>query len=238
MSARIGLGRSGVSMPTSRLLAMAADLALARDAVRASFDAEHIAADLRTAAIESVIVSTAAHDREDYLRRPDHGRVLSQESARELASMNMGADLALIVSDGLSATAANRHAVSLLRALLADLSVSVAPVVIAPLARVGLLNDVGAALGTRSAAIVLGERPGSSAPDSLSLYFEMSPTSGLTDADRNCISNIRPGGLPVEIAALQAAALIQGGLRAGISGTGLKLEYDDHREVGPVTGID
>lgn len=233
MSARIGLGRSGVSMPTGQLLAMQADLALARDAVRAPFDAARIAAELDTAGVEAVIVSTAAHDREDYLRRPDRGRALSEESAAELATMDPGSDLALIVSDGLSATAANRHAVSLVRALLADLSVTVAPVVIAPLARVGLLNDVGAALRTRSAAIVLGERPGSSAPDSLSLYFEMSPTRGLTDADRNCISNIRPGGLPVEIAALQAAALIEGGLRAGISGTALKLEYDDHRAVGP-----
>lgn len=231
MTARIGLGRSGVSLPTDQLLTMQADLALARDAVHAPFEVDRLTAEL--AGFGCVVVSTMAHDRADYLRRPDRGRQLSPTSEADLRGLAQGADLALIVSDGLSATAANLHAVPFVRALLADLALRVSPVVIAPLARVGLLNEVGAALGARSAAIVLGERPGSSAPDSLSVYFEMSPAAGLTDADRNCISNIRPGGLPIGVAAAQAAALITAGLRSGLSGTGLKVEYDDHRGLPP-----
>ncbi len=229
-TARVGLGRSGVSLPTSVQLAMAADHARARDAVHAQFDVAGLQHALRE--VGCVVAATRAADRGTYLRRPDLGRVLADSSRAELAALP-ACDLAVLVSDGLSATAANRHAAPLvteLCRLLPGLRVSV---VVVPLARVGLLNDAGAALRARAAAIILGERPGLSAPDSLSFYFEVAPRDGLTDADRNCVSNIRPDGLPVATAAAQAAALIEAGLVAGLSGTLLKVELQDHR---PLTG--
>lgn len=225
-TARVGLGRSGVSLPTHQQLSMAADHALARDAVHAQFDPSAVQEKLQAAGIDSLVVSTQAQDRATYLRHPDAGRHLADDHC--LGEIPSECDVTVIISDGLSATAAARHAVSLVIALKAALSgFSMTPVIIAPFARVGLLNDVGIATRARSAAIILGERPGLSAPDSLSLYFEVNPAADITDADRNCISNIRPSGLPLDIAAGHAASLIAAGLRQGLSGTSLKLEYDD-----------
>lgn len=220
-TARVGLGRAGTALPTSVWLTMQADHALARDAVHADFDVASLTHGLTTAGIAHVLVATGVTARDEYLRRPDLGRRLGSDLPRGQW------DLVVVVSDGLSATAVNTHGLELVTALLAELpELRVAPVVIAPFARVGLLNEVGAAIGARAAAIVLGERPGLSAPDSLSLYFEMAPTPGLTDADRNCLSNIRPTGLPVDVAAQRGAVLIRAGLRQGISGTALKVEYE------------
>lgn len=234
--ARVGLGHTGVSLPTSHLLAFEADHALARDAVREPFDADNFAARVSALDLTAVTVTTLADDREQYLRRPDLGRRLSTGSREQLRAMALsqrgrfdsGWDVVFIVSDGLSATATTRHAIRLLAAtlpLLESYALSVGPVVIAPFARVGLLNDVGPTLGARAAAILLGERPGLSAPDSLSAYYEFQPRPELTDADRNCISNIRDDGLTPERAADALATLIREGARSRLSGTRLKLEY-------------
>lgn len=226
-AARVGLGRRGVSLPTSAMLQFQADHAAARDAVHAWFDVDALEAALHEEGLQTLRLSTLASDRLGYLRRPDLGRTLSDPDRSRLADRAGAADLALIVSDGLSATAANLHAAPFVAALMARLTnLEVAPVLIVPLARVGVINDVGGALRARSCAIVIGERPGLSAPDGLSFYFEMAPRPGLTDADRNCIANIRPSGMPIPEAAGQAAALIEAGLQRGISGTALQVEYD------------
>lgn len=232
-TARVGLGRRGVSLPTAAMLAFEADHAAARDAVHADFDADGVRAALATAGIDSVILSTAASDRGQFLRRPDLGRRLSARSRATLAQMPQ-VDVAVIVSDGLSATAANRHAADVTIALVQHLrGLRLTPVLLAGYARVGLLNEVGECLRARAAVMILGERPGLSAPDGLSVYFEVAPRAGLTDADRNCISSIRPNGLPPKVAARQAAALITEGLRRGVSGTALKVEHDHHAELPP-----
>lgn len=238
-SARVALGRSGVSLTTADLMAFQADHALARDAVHAAFADDALGADLTAAGIDWVSVRTLATSRSDYLRHPGNGRSLDPPS-RELLHDRRAEppwDVAVIVSDGLSATAANEHAVSVLVPLFAALQsehLSVAPVVIAPFARVGLLDDVGAALAARSAAIILGERPGLSAPDNLSVYLEVAPQSGRTDADRNCVSNIASShGLAVGVAAQQSADLLAEGLRRGLSGTALKPEFDRMPPVTP-----
>ncbi len=230
-SARVGLARTGTAMTTADLLAFQSDHAQAREAVHAAFEVDRLMAEFDAAGVRTVPVATRSGGRGQYLRHPEAGRRLSG-SARELLSAEAvdSPDVVLILSDGLSATAANRHGVGfvldLRRRLLAE-SLNVAPVVIAPFARVGLLNDVGAALGVAVAVIVLGERPGLSAPDGLSVYAEYAPRSGLTDADRNCISNIRPGGLPPAIAADRAAELIRTMIDRRTSGVGLTVEYDD-----------
>ncbi|MEI2718006.1 MAG: ethanolamine ammonia-lyase subunit EutC [Candidatus Nanopelagicales bacterium] len=227
-SARVGLGRSGVSATTKDLLAFRVDHSLARDAVHAQFDAEGLAAELAGGGLSCVVAESRATNRADHLRRPDRGRRLSGPARDALTAQRSPADVALIVSDGLSATAVNRHAATLVGEIVANLGdagMTVAPIVIVPFGRVALLNDVGAALGSRCAAIVIGERPGLSAPDSLSVYTEVNPAQRLTDADRNCISNIRPGGLPLQEAARRTAMLLSESLRLGRSGTTLKVEY-------------
>lgn len=236
-TARVGLGRSGVSLPTHQQLRMAADHAMARDAVHAPLDTRALQQALEDAGIPCVTVETQAPDRAEYLRHPDAGRRLADPGA--LKDVPRGCDVALLLSDGLSATATARHGVPFMVALSAALQgYTVTPVIIAAHARVGLLNEVGSTVEARCAAIALGERPGLSAPDSLSLYFEVAPSPDLTDAERNCISNIRPSGLPVDIAAAQAASLIGAGLRKGISGTALKMEYEDLADLPPAGARD
>lgn len=222
--ARVGLGRSGTGLPTAELLQFAADHAIAREAVHATWDVAGARADLAERGWPSRTVATQVSDRALYLRRPDLGRRLAPADRESLAAIAGSADVALVLSDGLSATAAERHGPSLVADLadrLVDRGLTVA-LVVAPFARVGLLDDVGDALRARAALIVIGERPGLSAPDNLSIYFEVAPKLGRTDADRNCLSNIRPGAFAPDAAAAAAVELLLRGLELGVSGTALK----------------
>lgn len=223
--ARVGLGRSGTSLPTEQLLRLRADQITASASVHAQFDLGSMREQLL--GVDVLEVSTLATDRGDYLRHPDHGRTLSQESRDLLRAHADDWDVAFILSDGLSTEAAQRNAVPTLRATLDALGpqMRIAPIVLAPFARVGLLNDAGAALGARCAVILLGERPGLSAADSLGAYLEHDPRPGATDADRNCISNIRRRGLDPQRAGAKLAWLITQSLAIGRSGTTLKAEY-------------
>ena len=237
--ARVGLGRAGVSLPTSSLLAFEADHAIAKDAVYAPFDAALFAAHLDAAGLPSMVLATPVRSREEHLRRPDRGRHLDDTSRDRLRAFAVSVapsttptcDVAVIVSDGLAAGAADASAVGVLMAmepLLAAQGLTTSPVIVVPFGRVGLLNDVGATLRARSAVILLGERPGLSAVNSLSGYFEFAPRPGMDDALRNCVSNIRDGGLPPKVAGRQLAELIMAGLTAGHSGTSLKVEFSEH----------
>ena len=230
--ARVGLGREGSSLPTAALLKLRSDQIQAAASVHAPFDTAMVVAQLREAGIGALTADTLAVDREDYLRHPDHGRTLTDDSRAELRSQAASPpwDVTFIVSDGLSTQAAQSHAAEAIiatrQALMAqDQQIQIAPVVVVPLARVGLLNDAGAAMGARVAVILLGERPGLSGADSLSAYLEFDPRAGLTDADRNCISNIRPKGLDVKQAASNLAALITESRAQEISGVDLKVEF-------------
>lgn len=222
--ARVGLGRSGTALPTEELLRFAADHAVAREAVHATWDVAGARAALAARGWSPRVVATQIGDRSQYLRRPDLGRRLAPADRQALAAIAGSADVALVLSDGLSATAAERHGPGLVADLadrLVDRGLSVA-VVAAPFARVGLLDDVGEALAARAVMIVIGERPGLSAPDNLSIYFEVAPQLGRTDADRNCLSNIRPGAFAPDAAAAAAVELLLHGLELGVSGTALK----------------
>ncbi len=227
--ARIALGRSGTSLPTAELLRFAAAHAQARDAVHAPLDVAALRADLHADGWPTVEVHSRAPDRAAYLRRPDWGRRLDDAGAAALDALaeahgRPGPDLAIVVGDGLSAVATQRHAPALLRALRAALgdAFAIAPIVVATQARVALADDVGERLGARLALIVLGERPGLSSPDSLGAYLTFEPRSCRTDAERNCVSNIRPEGLPVQLAAARIAWLAREALRRRVSGVALK----------------
>jgi len=226
--ARVGLGRAGASMPTDALLAFTLDHARARDAVHAPFDGARLIAELTGLGLQSVQVSSQARNRRDYLRRPDLGRMLDQASSRALAGLGRGAgDLAIVIGDGLSPAAVNIHAVELVRHLgtrLTEVGIGLGNVVIASGARVALGDEIGAALGARMVAMLIGERPGLSAPDSLGAYLTFAPRIGLTDAERNCVSNIHGAGLGYDEAAFKIAWLVREGLKRRVTGVALKDE--------------
>lgn len=194
-AARIALGRAGGSVPTRELLDFGLAHAQARDAVKMPFDAERLITSLRDAGLESVLLSSAADTRIEYLRRPDLGRRLSDVSGMQLSKGNAGPfDLCMIVSDGLSSSATG-HAGAVVAALHSRLMSEgwkIAPVIVVPLARVAIQDEIGERLGAALSLILLGERPGLGSPDSLGAYFVYGPKVGMTDADRNCVSNIRP----------------------------------------------
>ena len=235
--ARIALGRSGASLPMREVLRFGLAHAQARDAVHAPFRPEEVAAELAALGLETLMVQSAARTREDYLRRPDLGRSLSPESQAALAARRGVFDLAIVVADGLSSTAVQQNAVPLMAALLPFLQrqkLTLAPLVVASQARVALGDEVAQALGARMVAVLIGERPGLSSPDSLGAYLTFGPKRGLTDAARNCISNIRPGGLGFQHAAFKLAWLIDQGFSRALTGVDLKDDSDAALEGGRV----
>ena len=240
--ARLALGRAGASLPTREVLAFALAHAQARDAVHAPFDAAAIAKGIEVLGLRAVDVASAAPDRATYLRRPDLGRRLSEDSLARLdAEPASRPDLAIVVADGLSATAVGTHAVPLLGALLdamPRLRPSLAPVVVARQARVALGDDVGGALGARCVLVLIGERPGLSSPDSLGAYLTFDPRPGRTDAERNCVSNIRPEGLVYAVAARKLAWLLAEAFRRRFTGVALKDESDGALLAAPADGED
>jgi ethanolamine ammonia-lyase small subunit len=225
--ARIALGRAGGSLPTRELLDFQLAHALARDAVHQAFDAVRLAQDLGGLGEPIIHLATGVTDRHTYLIRPDLGRRLSEESLQRLVEMTRpgGADLSITLSDGLSALAAQRQIPPLLAQLLPLLKSSgftLAPLAVVPFARVAVQDLIGHALGAKVSLILLGERPGLGAPDSLGAYLVYNPRPGNTDASRNCVSSIRSEGSPAPAAAELLHYLLTQSLRRQLSGTGLK----------------
>jgi len=220
-NARIALGRAGGSLPTRPLLDFRLSHARAKDAVLAEFEPEKLAALLAPLGQEVMLLDSQAPDRATYLRRPDLGRCLAMESRRFL---KQGApDLAIVLSDGLSTLAVMEQALPLLTALLPLLNGwSLAPLCIVRHGRVAVQDEIGGRLGAKISLMLLGERPGLGSPDSLGAYFTFGPQVGKTDADRNCVSNIRREGLPPALAARKLHALLATSLRLGLSGIALK----------------
>ena len=227
--ARIGLGRAGGSLRTETLLELRLAHARAVDAVHAPFDVSLLERALHASGLETERLVTRVPDRGTYLLRPDLGRVLDPRSAdllREKAGAWGRRDLAILVSDGLSATAAERHApqtAAELARILTGSGWTLHPILVVPFARVKLQDEVGAILGARHSVILLGERPGLSAHDSLGAYLTFEPRADRTDADRNCVSNIRDRGLRPGEAAREIAQLLLESRRLGLSGTRLRV---------------
>lgn len=223
--ARVGLGRTGHSLPTRELLDFQLAHARARDAVHASLDTALLALKWKEKGREAVPVRSAAEDRITYLRRPDMGRRLSDLSRALLTPLHGDYDVAFVVVDGLSALAIERHASALLDAVLPRLAAPawrVAPLVLVEQGRVAIGDEIGHALGASLAVVLIGERPGLSSPDSMGLYLTWNPRPGLTDAKRNCISNIRLEGLSYQAAAHKLLFLMTEARRRQLSGIALK----------------
>lgn len=220
--ARIAIGRAGSGVPTSELLEFGLAHARARDAVHRALDAEALVAGLRGLGLSPSLVHSAAPDRATYLRRPDLGRRLADGQPIP----KCGNDLGLVVADGLSALAVERHAVPLISALiaLAPQRWAGAGCVVALQGRVALGDGIGAAMGAKLVVVLIGERPGLSSPDSLGAYLTWAPRAGRVNAERNCVSNIRPQGLGYEAAARRVDWLAAAGLARGLTGVGLRDE--------------
>jgi ethanolamine ammonia-lyase small subunit len=232
-TARIGLARSGASLATAPLLDFRLAHARARDAVNQTADFSALAAAVAGFDLPVLIVDSAAPDRPTYLARPDLGRPLAKAGRVTLAPHAAAADLVIVVADGLSAQAVERHAAPLLQTLLPIVKAAqwnLAPLVLVRQGRVAIGDEVAAALGARAVVVLIGERPGLSAPDSLGAYVTWLPTPATTDADRNCISNIRPEGVRYPAAASRLAYLLREMRRRGLSGVGLKDESLDDGE--------
>ena len=224
--ARVGLGRTGVSLETRDLLSFQRAHAQARDAVHARLEAAALATDIAKISGGSVLrLHSAAMDRATYLQRPDLGRRLDETSRAALHPGNW--DVAIIVADGLSALAVERHAPPLLQELLPQIEGwSLAPIAVVEQGRVAIGDEIGAALGAQLSVVLIGERPGLSSPDSLGAYITWAPRPGRTDAERNCISNIRAEGLSYAQAAAQLAFFLAEARRRQL--TGIALKEDSH----------
>lgn len=229
--ARIALGRSGDSLPTSEVLAFGLAHAEARDAVHAVLDSSSLQQQLLAAGYQCLEAHSAAADRQQYLCRPDLGRTLDQRSRSLLHDYSQHSakpGILLVIADGLSALAVQRHALPLLQALETLMPTKSAPVIIAHQSRVALGDEIGGLLHAGIVVMLIGERPGLSSPDSLGVYLTYNPQPGRTDADRNCISNIRPQGLGYSEAAATLHYLLQQTLSRSLSGVMLKDEREGH----------
>lgn len=228
--ARIALGRSGASLPTAEVLRFGVAHARARDAVHLPFDAAAVRDDLTALDFETIEVESAAPDRATYLRRPDLGRRLAERSRALLDALPAGkGEVVFVVADGLSSKAVHSHAAPLLREvrpLFEAAGFAIGPIVLAHQSRVALGDQIGECLRAQAVAVLIGERPGLSSPDSLGVYLTWNPRTGRADAERNCISNVRPEGLGYAEAARKVAWLLSAARSLGATGVVLKDQSD------------
>ncbi len=235
--ARIGLGRAGAALPLKEVLSFAMAHAQARDAVTTPIDWAPIETALAALGLQSCCVDSQAPDRDTYLRRPDLGRRLSAPASQRLAEIARATpDLAILVADGLSSSGVAANAVALIAELLPMIrrsGWSLAPVVLARQGRVALGDDAGEVLGARAVLVLIGERPGLSSPDSLGAYLTFAPRTGRKDGERNCVSNIRTGGLGTAQAAFKIHWLLREAFHRGLTGVSLKDESNFHLEAAP-----
>lgn len=229
-AARIARGRVGHSLPTSALLNFQLDHARARDAVYSTLDTGRLLTELDRILPRPLLLQSQAPDRATYLKRPDQGRRLNADSwlrLQTLPSLSAPPDLSIVIADGLSATAVNTHVVPLLAQLvpaLIQLGWLLTSLCLVQQGRVAVADEVAYALKANATLILIGERPGLSSPDSLGAYLTYSPRPGLTDEARNCVSNIRPDGMPYELAAQKLLYLLTEMRNRKLSGVGLKDE--------------
>lgn len=225
--ARVDLGGAGESLPTRELLELQLAHARAREAVHSRLNTHQLAAELNPLGAELLFTRSAVRDRSTYLRRPNLGRQLN-EASRQLLTSNAGKyDAVFVIADGLSAIAVHRHAARVLEQAWSSLAAAqwnLAPIVIVEQGRVAIGDEIGDALGAALAIVLIGERPGLSCYDSLGIYMTWNPRAGLTDASRNCISNIHAEGLGYDLAAHKLMFLMTESRRRKLSGVQLKEE--------------
>jgi ethanolamine ammonia-lyase small subunit len=224
-AARIGIGRTGTSIPTKQSLAFKLAHAHARDAVYSVLDIDALSNNIKQFNLPVIVLHSKAGSRAEYLQRPDLGRKLKKSSAKQLKEYAGNYDVSIIIADGLSASAINDNVIGLLNHLIplvAAANLKLAPICFVEQARVAVSDKVAHLLNAKLSIILIGERPGLSSADSIGAYLTYGPKPGLTDESRNCISNIRPQGLMFKPAAGKIFYLVQEALRMKLSGIRLK----------------
>ena len=239
--ARIALGRAGHSLPTAAHLQFQLAHAQARDAVHVPLDSDRLIQGLQAQRFETLKLHSAVPNRHVYLQRPDLGRRLDEAACHTLQAqldqqsaqdpLTPASDVCFVVADGLSALAVHNHAIDFLQCLLPHLQRDanpwrVAPVCVVEQGRVAIGDDIGERLAAKLVVVLIGERPGLSSPDSMGIYLTWAPRVGCTDAQRNCISNVRGAGLAPQAAALQLYQLMSGARRLKLTGVGLKVDAE------------
>ena len=223
--ARIGMNRAGGSLTTMEMLDFRKDHSLAKDAILAELD---VAALSRQITPTCLLLKSRAKNRQHYIQRPDLGRLLDHSSVTLLEKTDEAYDLNLCIADGLSSLAIEKHAVPFLEHLLPLLSAyNMPPISLVSQGRVAISDEIGERWNSKLSVILIGERPGLTSPDSMGAYLTYHPKVGNTDEKRNCLSNIRPGGLPFEYAAQKLSFLISEAIRKKITGVNLKDTFDD-----------
>ena len=223
--ARIGLGRCGTSMPLAECLAFKLAHAKARDAVWQPMQMAWLKEQLAENGHDCLHLASSVTSRGEYLARPDKGRILNDNSRALLTNQSAGFDLCIVVSDGLSARAIHENCPLFIRGFMEIVKrtdLTVAPICLVENGRVAIADEIGSLLSARMSIMLIGERPGLSSPNSLGVYLTYNPRPGTTDASRNCISNIREGGMTVEDGVRKLAYLVEAGLQQGKTGVELK----------------
>lgn len=223
--ARIGLGRCGTSLPLQESLDFKLAHAMARDAVHQPMDTEKVIEELGEHGHRVLSLASSAATRDEYLTRPDRGKLLDRESAGLLQKKGPKADICIILCDGLSALAVHESGVPLICGLLEILgqtTLTAAPICLVKNGRVAIGDEIGSLLGARMTVTLIGERPGLSSPNSLGVYITCNPAPETTDEARNCISNIRPGGMSIADGVQKISYIVEEGLTRGKTGVGLK----------------
>jgi ethanolamine ammonia-lyase small subunit len=239
-AARIGLRTAGASLATKPLLEFKLAHARARDAVHDALDATGLMSEISNLGVDAIEIASAADDRQRYLLRPDLGRRLAESAESRLAPHAGNHDLVFVVADGLSARAVQDHAAPVLAHVLPVVRAErwrIAPVIVVRQGRVAIGDRIAAVLSVRCVVVLIGERPGLTAPDSMGSYLTWQPGPHTTDADRNCISNIRPDGVGYADAAQKIAHLLRAMRIGGMSGVKLKDDSDrlaDRASIGAV----
>ncbi|EMG36390.1 Ethanolamine ammonia-lyase light chain [Desulfocurvibacter africanus PCS] len=223
--ARIAIGRCGSSLPLKESLSFKLDHAMARDAVLQPFQRAELARQFKDAGIKCLELESSASERGEYLTRPDKGRRLSSRSRALIENEKKGCHISLVVSDGLSSRAIHETAFTFVRIFMKTVEsagLTVAPVCLVENGRVAIADEIGSLLGSRLSINLIGERPGLSSPNSMGIYLTWNPRPGTTDESRNCISNVRPGGLSVQEGVRKLAYLVEEAFRLQLSGVLLK----------------
>ena len=223
--ARISLGRCGASLPLGESLSFKLAHAQARDAVHTPFAIDTLKTKLEEAGYPCLKLASQAENRGEYLTRPDKGRRLSEASLAVFDGIRVGYDVNIVVADGLSSKAVHENAFDFLTQFLPlakAAGIAMAPVSLVENGRVAVADEIGHRLEAKLSVILIGERPGLSSPNSMGVYLTYGAKPGTTDEARNCISNVREAGLPIEDGVKKLAYLVEMALAGRKSGVELK----------------
>ena len=225
--ARIALGNSGGSLPLSEILSFQLAHANAKDAIFVPLQINELQSQLEDLNIQVFSLHSQVNNRDEYMKRPDLGRRLNEESTRVLKNSGQSFDIVFVITDGLSAEAVNTQAAEIIKKLIRTLAGKYKIAVsIVSQGRVAIGDEIGELLGAKFSVVFIGERPGLSSPQSMGIYTTYNPKPGLTDENRNCISNIHADGLSREDAAVILNYLVEQSFQKKISGVNLKLEIE------------